>query len=326
MLRESKKPRETVDHYSDEIIVKWGLYLEACRCSPKTRRLYAAVLRHWVSVVGAPLSITREHVMDWTRQRRSAVQVSTYNKELTALRSFYRWAHLWGYTQADLSVLLPMSHRAPQRVTRVLTEGQVGMLLATPDLTTVIGFRDHVIMRLLYETGMRASELAALELGSVLDDGTVLIRAGKGAVDRYQPISEEMQGLLAAWVRQRVTLRPGKASALFVTERGRAFAGGSTVWAIVARYAYAALGRGCGYHTVEKAFRRRPWTGYYPHLLRASFATHLLERGCDLRAVQELMGHADIATTARYLGVDIAHVKRVYMAHHPRASRVSEDG
>ncbi|HKK04464.1 MAG TPA: tyrosine-type recombinase/integrase, partial [Gammaproteobacteria bacterium] len=112
--------------------------------------------------------------------------------------------------------------------------------------------------------------------------------------------------------------RPGKASVLFVTQRGRRFSSGRALWDIVDRYARRAIGLGRGYERMTIARRRKPWSGQYPHLLRASMATHMLERGCDLRAVQELLGHASLSTTALYLGVDLALLRREHQKH-PRA-------
>jgi len=249
------------------------------------------------------------------------VCVSTFNQELTAVRAFYRWAVLWEHTDSSTLALLPRSHRAPKRLPRNLTEHEIGRLLAEPDLSTLVGFRDHVIMRMAYETGLRAAELVALELGGITGDGYVRVVAGKGRVDRLVPISAEMERLLDAWVALRRSTKPGKAAAMFVTHRGRRFTSGRAVWEIVNRYARRAIGLGRGYDRMTAARRQKPWSGQYPHLLRASMATHMLERGCDLRAVQELLGHASISTTALYLGVDLAMLKREHQKH-PRAKSV----
>lgn len=117
-------------------------------------------------------------------------------------------------------------------------------------------------------------------------------------------------GLIEAWERLRLKTRPGKSNTLFVTSRGKPFRAPRAVWEIVNRYVRAACGRGRGYETIALTARHKPWSGHYPHLLRATFATALLHNGCDLRSIQEMMGHANISTTGRYLGVDIELLKR----------------
>jgi len=301
-----------------ELLLQFSRYLQARALSPATQRIYKASLRRWAAVVPDLLAPDRSCVEAWVRARRSAVGVSTFNQELAAVRAFYRWASAWEYTDSAALSLLPRSHRAPKRLPRNLTEHEVGRLLAEPDLSTLVGFRDHVMMRLTYETGLRAAELIALDIGSLTGDGCVRVVGGKGRVDRLLPVSSEMERLVDAWLALRRATRPGKSSALFVTHRGRRFSSGRSLWEIVDRYARRAIGLGRGYDRMVAARRRKPWTGQYPHLLRASMATHMLERGCDLRAVQELLGHASLSTTALYLGVDLAMLRREHQKH-PRS-------
>lgn len=291
-------------------------HLVAVGRSPATRREYLRVLRQFA---GGVEGLRPPEVLTWLRTHRDAVGASTFNRTLSVLRTFFRWAWEWEYLPRDLSGTLPRAHRAPKRLPRYLDEYQVGWLLAAPDLATAIGFRDHVLLRLAYETGLRASELAALQLGSVLEDRQVLVERGKGARDRLVPISEAMHALLGDWEAVRRTLRPGKRAALFVTRHGKAFSSGRSVWVIVNRYARAALGLGRGYERIVATRKGRPWGGQYPHLLRASFATHLHQSGCDLRAIQEMLGHSSPSTTALYLGVDLELLKREH-AKLPRAA------
>jgi site-specific recombinase XerD len=280
--------------------------------SPATRRVYRAALQRWIAHAGAnALDPTPAVIRAWLRERLKAVGPSSINLELSALRTWLRWAHQMGYTEHDCSRLVPSSRRAPQRLPRVLSEAQVGALLAAPDLGTWGGLRDHVMLRLLYETGLRASELVSLELPDVSTaDRWLRVRAGKGGVDRDLPFSTQLAGMLEGWLRIRRIVRPGKSAAFFVTRRGHGYTSGRAVWELVQRYARHALGIGCGYHRLKRTVRTSPWSGHYPHLLRASFATHLIEGGCDLRAVQELLGHRSLSTTARYLALDIEHLKR----------------
>lgn len=292
------------------LILEFDRYLQAGRYSTATRREYGRALRTWVRYVDSPLSPAQASVDGWIRARRGAVAVSSFNQELAAVRAWYRWLHRWDYTETDLGQILPRSRRAPQRLPRVLSVEDIAKVLAAPDLATLVGFRDHVILRLIYETGLRASEVVALNLGDVLPDRLLFVRAGKGGVDRYVPFSAELEGLLQAWAGLRRQTRPGKAAVLFVTQRGRGFSRGRAIWEIVNRYARDALGVSRGYDRVKRGPVEKAWRGHYPHLFRASFATHLLERGCDLRAIQDMLGHRSIDTTARYLAVDLTVIRR----------------
>lgn len=286
--------------------------------SESTARVYMATLQRFGVVVDDLLSPSTTSIQQWLGQRRRAgVGVNTLNQELSALRSFYRWLHQWEMAPRDYSGLIPSSRRAPGRLVRYLDEYQVGQLLAAPDLSTLVGFRDHVILRLLYETGLRAGEAVSLELGSLVSDRTIYIRSGKGRVDRFVPHSDELARLLVSWIVLRQKARPGKRSALFVTRHGKPFSNAKAIWVIVNRYARQSMGIGCGYHQVVRTANNRPWQGYYPHLLRASFATHLLQSGCDLRAVQELLGHESLSSTAHYIGVDLDLLRQ----HHAKLPR-----
>lgn len=298
-----------------ELVSQFLRYLHALRYSPGTVASYTAALGR----AGARFDLLApswDAVRRFVGDRRRQVSTGTLNTDLSALRTFYGWAHRMEYL-TDYSALVPRSARAPARLVRYLTEAEVGRLLAAPDLSDPAGYRDHLLMRLAYESGLRASELVRLGLGDVLPDHTVAVIGGKGRVDRLVPISAELFGLLEAWEAVRRTFRPGKRAALFVNRYGRQFASGRAVWAIVNKYSRHALGRGRGYELLAATGRHKPWSGHYPHLLRASFASHLLANGCDLRAIQEMLGHAQLSTTARYLAVDLAQLRRE-IAKHPR--------
>ncbi len=302
--------------YYGGLISRFIQHLRALRYSSGTVARCEAVLGR----AGARFDLaapTREALRRYAGERRRQVAPGTVNGELSALRRFYGWAWDMEYLLLDYRDFVPCGARVPRRLVRYLTEAEVGRLLAAPNLADPAGFRDHVLLCLAYETGLRASELVQLGLGDVLPDRTVAVVGGKGRVDRLVPISEKMANLLNAWETVRRNLGPGKRAALFVNRYGRQFASGRSVWVIVNKYARDALGRGRGYELLSSTGRRKPWSGYYPHLLRASFASHLLANGCDLRAVQEMLGHAQLSTTGRYLGVDLATLRRE-IAKHPR--------
>ena len=260
---------------------------------------------------------------DRFRPSRGIVTLSPehYNAtDLPALAAWFRWLAI-AAPEDWRPVQLPRRKRPPPRLVRALSDAEVGLLLAAPDLTTFVGMRDHFAMATLYQCGLRASELASLQIGSVLPDGYLLV-TGKGGHERLVPYGERWHGLFEAYMRVRQTVRPGKRSVLLVNRYGRGLRDGRSVWVIVNRHARRALGLQCGFHRLVKSYSTRPWTGHYPHLLRASFATELMRRGVNLMAIAQMLGHADVATTQYYLGVDIEHLRQA-VALHPRAKRVA---
>lgn len=298
---------------SDDVIEHWLEALRRAGRSADTVRIYASALNRWLEFAADPLDPGRSDIAAWVRARTTALKRSTCNLEFSAVRVFYRWLYVEGYTPVDCSRRLPRTHRAPKRLVRYLDVDQMARLLAAPNLAVWSGFRDHVMLRLLYETGIRAGELVRLTLGDVLPDRVLHVEG------RFLPLSEELARLLMEWQRLRAQVRPGKSATLFLTHHGRPFSRPRAIWQVVNRYAWRALGMRRGYERIQRAAGQRPWSGMSAHLLRASFATALLHSGCDIRYVQALLGHTDVATTARYLGVDIEALKR----EHAKLRRAS---
>ena len=309
----------SIDPAVCEAVKRWDQYLIATNRKTGTRRVYLAALSRYIELIDYVFAPSQGSIFQWVKARRTTLAVGSFNQELSAVRSFYRFAHHWELTPTDYSKQLPQSHRAPKRLVRYLDEWQMGQLMAAPDLSTFVGFRDHVIIRLLYETGLRASEVVALELGDLFDDHTIHVRNGKGGIGRYIVHSAALTGLFGQWYKLRRTVRPGKRAALFVTQRGKPLANGNSIWIIVNRYARKSLGLARGFEKITQTGKHKPWQGHYPHLLRAAFATAMLQNGCDIRSIQELLGHADPSTTARYLGVDMDLLKSEH-AKLPRSS------
>lgn len=194
--------------------------------------------------------------------------------------------------------------RPGRRLPSLLSRDEVVQLLAQPDPRRPAGRRDRAMLELLYATGLRVSELVALELNDLNLETRVLVARGKGSKERLVPVGAPAAEAVRAYLAtaREALLRGRRSKDLFVTPRGarmtrQAFA------KIVARHARA-------------AGIRRPIS---PHKLRHSFATHLLEGGADLRAVQAMLGHADVSTTQIYTHVDRTHMKRLYERFHPRA-------
>ena len=194
--------------------------------------------------------------------------------------------------------------RGARRLPELLSRDEVDRLLAAPVARSAAGVRDKAMLELLYATGLRVSELVSLELNQVDLESRVVLARGKGSKERLVPLGAPAAEAVRRWLagpRERM-LRGRRSRDLFVTPRGRRMSR-QGFWKLIGRYARAA------------GIRRR----ISPHKLRHSFATHLLEGGADLRAVQSMLGHADVATTEIYTHVDRSHARRLHQRHHPRA-------
>jgi integrase/recombinase XerD len=224
-------------------------------------------------------------------------------RRLITLRQFFRFlkAEYGGETDPTEEIDLP---RFGRRLPDFLSVEEVDHLLSTPDRATPRGARDRAMLETLYATGLRVSELVRLRLADINFDAGYLMAFGKGRKQRLVPIGEVALAGLRAYVETaRATLAAGRASpALFLARHGRSMTRQS-FWKLLGRYAIAA-----GIHKRIS-----------PHKLRHSFATHLVERGADLRAVQAMLGHADIGTTEIYTHLSRKHLRAVYDRFHPRA-------
>jgi integrase/recombinase XerD len=192
------------------------------------------------------------------------------------------------------------THKLPQ----LLSRAEVDQLLAAPQPTTAAGLRDRAMLELLYATGLRVSELVALSVNDLHLETRMLLARGKGSKERIVPVGTPAAEAVRAYLdfgRPRL-LRGRVSKDLFLTPRAARMTR-QGFWKLLNRHARAA------------GIARR----ISPHKLRHSFATHLLAGGADLRAVQAMLGHADIATTQIYTHVERSHVQRVYDRHHPRA-------
>ena len=302
--------RETLKRF-DDLLAGMGR-------AKTTRRLYVGIARAWLGAGGLPSGVDQDFLTRRLAARRRLVSQSTLNLEFKALRAFYRCMALAGIARRGAERDLPHGKRTPQRLPRWFTDDQVSALLAQPDLSTFIGVRDHAMIRLLYETGLRATELMALQCTDLLPDGAVYVARGKGGHSRFVPMGVDAMQLMDAYLVARAACRPGKRNALWIRANGVPLRDGRSAWEIVNRYARRALGCAAGYDRVRHAAKHRPWSGQYPHMLRAGFATALLQRGCPLSAIAQMLGHASLDSTAHYLGTDITQL-RAAIAKHPRA-------
>lgn len=235
------------------------------------------------------------HQQSLGKKPRSLARLSS------ALRQFLTFLRMEGGSGAGPEAVVKPP-RPPRILPKTLSETQVEAILAAPDLGDPLGVRDRAWIELLYASGLRVSELASLPALSVfLDEGFVKVM-GKGRKERIVPFGEGAE----TWLRSWLALRPGfkpKGPELFLGRRGEALSR-QHLWRLIKRYAAKA---GVNPETVS------------PHVLRHAFATHLLDHGADLRAVQAMLGHADISTTQIYTHVHQARLRTLYEKMHPRA-------
>jgi integrase/recombinase XerD len=279
--------RNTLEAYRSDLL-QFGVFLER-------RRLTAATATH--GEIAAFLSELR-------------VAPTTLARKVACLRSFYRHLRREGAIAHDPTADL-RGPRKPQRLPRVLTRDEVARLLGQPLGTEPLALRDRALLELMYACGLRASEAVGLELADVdLDEGLLCAR-GKGSKERIVPIGRQAVAALRAYCRTArpvligsQPLRSTRAQTrLFLNSRGSGLTR-QGLYKIVQGHA-----RSAGLHERMS-----------PHTLRHSFATHLLAGGCDLRSLQEMLGHADLATTQVYTHLSAERLKHAYFKAHPRAT------
>jgi len=273
---------------------------------------YVATLDSQAAAVGgacasegdASPGVSRDTIVSYLLDLESSGKaMATIARRLAALRAFYQFLvrerRLGRDPTADLS-----SPRLQRRLPRVLTVSEVERILAQPEADTPAGLRDRAMLELLYATGIRVSELTALNTEDVDLEGSLVRCLGKGNKQRIIPMGSAAVGALDAYIRhgRRRFVRAGSGRSLFLNHHGRRLTR-QGFWKIVKKYALQAR--------ITKAIT--------PHTLRHSFATHLLENGADLRSVQEMLGHADISTTQIYTHVTRGRLHEVYAKSHPRA-------
>ena len=252
-------------------------------------------------------AVKRDDLVDFLASLyRQKLESKTVARHLVTLRNFFRHAQVQGSISEDSTAHLE-SPKIRRSLPGYLRLEEVEKLLELPDQKTPLGLRDRAMLEVLYSTGLRVSELTSLRVND-LDMKVGCVRCiGKGDKERLVPVGRKALGIVERYLRDGRTalIGPGRGSAgafLFVNRRGGRISRVG-VWKI-----FSAYGR--------KAGLRVPLT---PHMLRHSFATHLLERGADLRSVQLMLGHSDISTTQIYTHVVEERLKQIYKAHHPRA-------
>ncbi|MEL6821801.1 MAG: site-specific tyrosine recombinase XerD [Calditrichota bacterium] len=223
-------------------------------------------------------------------------------RNFSAIRSFHKYLVLERQTERDPTELLE-TPRLSRKLPEVLSIDTVLEILEAPDTESDFGVRDRTMLEVMYGAGLRVSEIIEMRVEGILFDDDLLRIIGKGNKERIVPIGEQGMFWLKKYVIQvRPGMTKGFGSHVFLNRFGRSLSR-MGVWNIVRKYA------------LEAAVSQR----VYPHIFRHSFATHLLENGADLRAVQEMLGHSDISTTQIYTHVSQTYLKQIYKDFHPRS-------
>jgi integrase/recombinase XerD len=289
-----------IDRFIDALWVEDGLAPLTLAAYRRDLGLYAAWLEQSSD---RTLERTQESdLLGYMSARHAATRATTANRRLTVFKRFFRWALREHLCTADPTLKL-LAARQPLRVPKTLSEAQVEALLAAPDPETPLGLRDRTMLELMYASGLRVSELVGLKSVHVgLNEGALRV-TGKGAKERMVPFGQEAHDWLRRYLADaRAVILHGQVSdALFVTARGGPMTR-QMFWILIKRHA-------------RQAGIQVPLS---PHTLRHAFATHLLNHGADLRAVQMLLGHADISTTTIYTHVARERLRQLHARHHPR--------
>ena len=297
-----------IDEFVDALWLEHGLSNNTLAAYRRDLELF----ERWLAERSTALDAAQEHDLHAYMGTRLADKgkATSANRRLTVFKRYFRWALRERRVTTDPTLRLSPARQA-LRVPKTLSEQQVEDLLAAPEVDTPLGLRDRAMLELMYASGLRVSELVGLQAVHLsLADGALRV-TGKGSKERLLPFGDEAH----AWLRRYIDAARGAllhkghgargATALFVTARSAAASGAMTrqmFWQLVKKYA-------------RQAGIEAPLS---PHTLRHAFATHLLNHGADLRAVQLLLGHTDISTTQIYTHVARERLKALHARHHPR--------
>ena len=288
-----------IDAFIDSLWLESGL----ARLTLDSYRSDIAALADFLQRRGVTLADAREaDLLSYMAERHAQTRASTANRRLTVMKRFFRWALREGRAAQDPTLKLLAAKQA-LRVPKTLSEQQVEALLGAPDVASHLGLRDRAMLELMYASGLRVSELVGLKWHHLSLNDQVLRITGKGDKERLVPFGQVAGEWLQRYALEaRNEILKGQVTdAVFVTARGQAMSR-VMFWNIVKKHALKV--------GIQVALS--------PHTLRHAFATHLLNHGADLRAVQMLLGHADISTTTIYTHVARERLRQVHAQHHPR--------
>lgn len=290
-----------IDGYKAYLLMERGL-------SENTRMAYTADVEKFAAWAAADPEcpalqrMREEHLQAFAASLHDlGISPRTQARIISGLRSFYRYLLLEQRIEADPTAMLE-SPRLGQHLPEVLTLDEINAMEAAIDLGKPEGQRNLAIIETLYSCGLRVSELCTLAMSRVWLDDHALLVEGKGSKQRMVPMSDEAVRQIDLYLADRPAPKPGEEDILFLNRRGR------RLTRVMVFYIVRTL--------AELAGIRRPIS---PHTLRHSFATHLIEGGANLRAIQMMLGHESIGTTQIYLHTDTSSLRREILAHHPRA-------
>ncbi len=290
----------TIDPFIDALWLEEGLARNTLAAYRRDLELFA----QWLERKGRTLEgATEADINAYFAARHGDSKATTANRRLTVLRRFFRWALRERRIDSDPTLRLQAA-KQPLRVPKTMSEAQVEALLAAPDVDTPLGLRDRAMLEVIYASGLRVSELVGLKTFHVGMNEHVLRVTGKGNKERLVPFGQVAGDWITRYLREGRPKILGRRQTedLFVTARGEGMTR-AMFWVIVKKCAKAA----------------GVTSPLSPHTLRHAFATHLLNHGADLRAVQLLLGHADISTTTIYTHVARERLRQLHAVHHPRA-------
>ena len=296
-----------VEEYLDWLVLERG---RSMRTIEAYRRDLKDYLAFGADCGWGAFEVGSDGVLAWVRARLDiGLAAATVARGLTTVRNFHRWLVLEELRPDDPTATVELP-RVPMGLPKALSEKAAAALMAAPAGGGAVARRDRAILETLYGTGVRVSELVGLSLGDLDLESASMRVLGKGAKERVLPLGRLSRAALGDWLplAGRGEMEPERwasrddAEAVFLNQRGTRL-GRQGVWGLVRKYG-AAVGIG---------------TGLTPHVLRHSFATHLLNNGADIRTVQELLGHARVTTTQIYTAVSRDRLFRVYAEAHPRA-------
>ena len=291
--------QSSIDSFVDALWLEDGLSPNTLAAYRRDLTLYA----QWLDAQGLALNDSTETLLNsYFAAQHATTRATSANRRLSVFKRYFHWALREGSIHADPTLKLQSAKQA-LRVPKTLSQAQVEALLHAPDVDTPLGLRDRTMLELMYASGLRVTELVSLGVLDVsLNDGVLRV-LGKGAKERLVPFGEVARAWLERYLEEGrgVILDGQQTSDLFVTARGSRMTR-VMFWIIVKKQALA-------------AGITAPLS---PHTLRHAFATHLLNHGADLRAVQMLLGHADISTTTIYTHAARERLKALHGQHHPR--------
>lgn len=300
MTRNISDIKQLLDGYAAHLILEKGL-------AANTLEAYAAdvmkLLTYLADVGKNPSEIELDDLENFAADLHDAgISLRSRARIISGIKSFYRYLTLEGYVEKDPAVML-QSPRAGRKLPDVLSVEEIDAMIECIDMSKPEGQRNRAIMETLYGCGMRVSELVNLEIGKVYFDERFIVVRGKGDKERVVPMSDTAAAEIEAYLelRNHIDIKPGEDHILFLNRRGH------RLTRVMIFYIIKHLAAMAG---VKKSIS--------PHTLRHSFATHLLEGGANLRAIQQMLGHESISTTEIYIHIDRRRLRSEILRFHPR--------